>query len=96
MRHVHLFDGNRLIATVHATAKTPQRHYVVNGQAYQAISYMEVTEKTGEIGYDVQVAALASPSRPRGDVPRSLMEAAAGSVRTRVTAAVRLETPSRS
>jgi hypothetical protein len=54
--HVHLFDGNRLVATVRPTVRALQREYLVDGRTYQAISYTEVTEQTGEIGYDVQVA----------------------------------------
>jgi hypothetical protein len=30
----------------------------VGGQLYQAISYIDITEKSGDIGYDVQVAPV--------------------------------------
>jgi hypothetical protein len=57
-RHVHLFHGNELVATLVTEDKTPAESYVHDGVRYRCISYMEITEQTGVRGFDVQVEIL--------------------------------------
>lgn len=62
VRHVHLFLGGTLLGTVSESNIAPQKQCNIGGVTYRCISYIEVTEQSGDRGFDMQV----EPLNPQG------------------------------